>query len=80
MNLKKKTLRKGYHRFWNLYVKTLDKHAPKKTNILRANQRPHISKELRKEMMERSRVKNIANKSKNPIGIIKWKKTKKLTI
>ena len=33
----------------NLYVKTLDKHAPKKTNVVRAIQRPHISKELRKD-------------------------------
>ena len=34
--------------FENNFVSILDKHAPKKTKILRGNQKPHFNKNLRK--------------------------------
>jgi hypothetical protein len=44
----------------------LDKHAPLKTKYLRANNCPHVTKSLRKAIMIRSRLKNIANITKDP--------------
>ena len=60
------------------FVSILDKHAPKKTKILRGNQKPHFNKNLRKQIMIRSRLKNKANKSKNPIDIVKFKRQRNL--
>ena len=42
----------------------MNKHAPFKTKIVRGNDQAHMTKELRKEIMKRSRLKNIYNKSK----------------
>ena len=60
--------------FENNFVSILDKHAPKKTKILRGNQKLHFNKNLCKQKMIRSRFKNKANKSKNPIDIVKFKR------
>lgn len=37
-----------------------------KTKFLRGNNQPHITKELRKAIMLRSKLKNKANRSKDP--------------
>ena len=42
-----------------------DKHATKKTKILRGNRKPHFDKNLRKQVMTRSRLKNKVNRSKS---------------
>ena len=55
-------------------METLDKHAPKKTKIFRGNHKPHINKTLRKAIMKRSQLKNKSNKTKDPKGILKYKK------
>ena len=44
--------------FENTFVTILDKHAPKKTEILRGNQTPYFNKKLRKQIMIRSRLQN----------------------
>ena len=44
------------------FVSILDKHAPRKTKILRGNQKPHFNGNLPKQIMIRSRLKNRANK------------------
>ena len=44
--------------FENNFVSILDKHAPKKTKILRGTQKPSFNKTLRKQIMIRSRLKN----------------------
>ena len=44
-------------------------HAPKKVKILRGNHKPHCNKNLRKAIMKRSRLKNKANRSKDPVDI-----------
>ena len=60
--------------FENNFVYILDKHAPKKTKVLRENEKKHFDKNLRKEMMTRSSLKNKANKSKNPSYMVKFKR------
>ena len=59
--------------FKNNFVSILDKHAPKKTKNLRGNQKSHFNKNLRKQIMIKSCLKNKANKSKNPSDIVKFK-------
>ena len=60
--------------FENNFVLVLDKHAPKKTKILRGN----FNNNLRKQVMIRSYLKNKANKSKSPIDIVKFKRQRNL--
>ena len=66
--------------FENNFVSILDKHVPKKTKILRGNQKSHFNKNLRKQIMIRSRLRNKANMSKNPIDIAKFKQQRNLVI
>ena len=49
--------------FNNELNNTLTYHAPIKTSKVRGNTKPHVNKILRKEIMKRSNLKNIANKS-----------------
>ena len=58
--------------FENNFASLLDKHAPKKTKILRGNQNPRFNKNPLKQIMIRSRLKNKPNKSKNPSDIAKF--------
>ena len=60
--------------FENSFVYNLDKHAPKKTKILRENKKKHFNKNLHKQMTTRSRLRNKANKSKNLSDIVKFKR------
>ena len=64
--------------FEHSFVSILDKHALKKTKILRGNQKTHFNKNLRKQIMIRLRLKNKANQSKNPIDIVKFKSQRNL--
>ena len=59
--------------FENNFALILDKHAAKKTKVLRGNQKPRFNKNFQKQIMIRSRLKNKANKSKNPSHIVKFK-------
>ena len=43
----------------NEFKNTLNDHAPTKTSKVRGNTKPHVNKNLRKEIMKRSNVKNI---------------------
>ena len=52
----------------------LEKHAPTKTKIVRGNDKAHMNKTLRKEIMHRSKLKNIANKTKDTNDIKNYKK------
>ena len=60
--------------FDNILENTLNWHAPVKTKIVRGNNKPHISKSLRKAIMVRSKLKNIANKTGHPDDISKFKR------
>ena len=54
--------------------KILDKHAPYKKATIRGNNKPHVSKEMRKEIMCRTRFKSIANKTRNEEDIRRCKR------
>ena len=64
--------------FENNFVSILDKHPPKKTKVLRGNQKPQLNMNFRDQIMIRSRLKNKANKSKYPIDILKFKRQRNL--
>ena len=51
----------SYEAFETKIVEVLDKHASRKTKLLRGNQKPHLSKKLRKEIMKRSQLKSDIN-------------------
>ena len=44
--------------FENSFVSVLDKHAPKKKKKVRENRKPHFNKNLREQIIIRSRLKN----------------------
>ena len=48
------------------FVRTLNKHAPLKTKVIRGNYKSFIIKNLRKAIMKRSALKKMANISNNP--------------
>ena len=49
--------------FNNEFKSTLNNHAPIKTSNVRGNTKPDVNQNLRKQIMKRSNLKNIANKS-----------------
>ena len=63
--------------FENLFLKTLNKHAPMKTKYIRANNSPFMNKELSKAIMVRSRLRNKSLKLKNTRSYGSLQKTKK---
>ena len=48
----------------SLFMEVLNRHAPLKQRYVRANDQPFVTKELRKEHMKRSRLKNIYLRNK----------------
>ena len=46
----------------------------RKQKLYEGIKKPHFNKNFRKQIMIRSRLKNKANKSKNPIDIAKFKR------
>ena len=62
-----------YDRFENTFKENLDKHAPIKTKIMRANNAPFMNKKLSKAIMNRSRLKNKFHKNPNSVNETKYK-------
>ena len=48
----------NYDTFENIFLQTLDKHAPQKSQVIRANSKPYFSKEMKKATMLRSQLRN----------------------
>ena len=69
-----------YDEFDDVIKQALDKHAPIKTAIHRGNNKPHINKEMRKAIMKRTRLENIANKTKNQDDFQKYKAQRNLVV
>ena len=67
-----------YENYEQNFIKVLNTHAPKKVKILKGNHKPHYKKNLRKAIMKRSRLKNKANRSKDPVDIDNYKKATQL--
>ena len=69
-----------YENYEQNFIKVPNTHASKKVKILRGNHKSHYNKSLRKAIMKRSRLKNKANRSKNPVDIANYKKQRKLVV
>ena len=69
-----------YSEFESILSSIIDKHAPLKSKFLRANNRPHVAKELRKAIMYRSKLKHIATKTKNPEDMKKFRAQRNLAV
>ena len=61
--------------FQNIFLQVLIAHAPVKKKIQRLNNNPFTTKQLRKAIMHRSRLKNVFNKSRTPKTWDSYKKT-----
>ena len=59
---------------------TLEANAPLKTKVVRANNKPHVTKELRKAIMVRTNLKKIANKSGSTQDVRKYKDQRNLVV
>ena len=64
----------SYDAFDNYFTSCLNKHAPKKKKVLRGNEKPYMNKNLRRAIMRRSKLKNKANKTKNHLDVMNYKK------
>ena len=62
-----------YDDFEQIFTSNLNKQAPKKKKWIRGNNKPYINKALHQAIMKRSKLKNKANKIKDPTGIINYK-------
>ena len=70
----------NYITFETIFSNVLDEFAPLETKVLRANNKPHMSKELRKAMMKRTRLSNIANRTKSPGDMANYQKQRNLVV
>ena len=65
-------------KFDKKFLTVLDKHAPRKKNILRANHLSYVSKALRKTTMKRSYLEKLYFKMRTENSLKTYKKQKKL--
>ena len=56
---------KRYGEFEAMFLKKLNKHAPLKKKFLRHSNKPFMTKDLRKQIMVRSKLRNIFNKNQS---------------
>ena len=62
-----------YEVFQNSFEQVLNKHLPLKKKVLRGNHKPWVTKELRKQISIRSRLRNIANQTGDQSDITRFK-------
>ena len=60
--------------FEDVFMNIFNKHVPIKLKYIRANDGPFVDKELRKEIMIRSKLKNIFNREKTDASFLAYKK------
>ena len=65
---------RNYESFENIFIKILDKHAPFKKTIVRANHAPYMTKALRKAIMKRSELESKYFKNRSEENKVKYKK------
>ena len=68
----------NYSSFENVFIDVLNKHAPIKKKVIRANHAPYVTKALRKTIMKRSQLEKIYFKVRTQESFKKYKKQKKL--
>ena len=66
--------------FIDNFVKLLDQYAPIKTKYVRANNKQHVTKELRKQIMLRSKLKHIADSTDKPEDRARYKRQRNLVV
>ena len=71
---------KDYITFEKSFETILEKHAPLKTKFLRGNNQPYMTKDLRKAIMLRSRLKNKANKTKSAEDMARFRKQRNFVV
>ena len=64
----------------NVFVTVSDRHAPRKTKILRRNEKPHVDKNLRKAIIKRFGLKSKASTTKRSKDISDYKKQQNLVV
>ena len=69
-----------YGNFESIFLKTLEANAHTKTKIVRANDKPHMNKDLRKAMRKRATLKKVANNSKREEDVRKYKDQRNLVV
>ena len=63
-----------YNSLETSFQQTLDKHAPFKVKVLRGNNKPFLTKDMRKAIANRSKLKNIANLTNDPMDFERYKR------
>ena len=69
----------GYYHFEVTFLRVLEKHAPMKQKVLRANDKPYMTKVLRKAIMRRATLKSKFLKNKTDDSLKEFKKHKNYT-
>ena len=59
-----------YLKFEKDFIYTLNKHAPKATELFRGSQKSHVKKVLRSAIIKGSGLKNKANETCTAVGIL----------
>ena len=65
-----------YNIFETNFLSLLNKHAPMKQKLVRANQSPYLTKSLRKAMMKRTELRTKYFKNPNSDNLSRFKKQK----
>ena len=70
----------SYDSFEQCFSYKLNEYAPKKTKWVTRNNKSHMNNFLRRAIMERSKLKKTANKTKHPVDIKMYKKQKNYVV
>ena len=70
----------SYEDFHEIFMNTLDIFAPMKKKIVRGNNAPFMTKALSKEIMHRSKLKNLFNKNPNDENKRLYKRQRNLCV
>ena len=65
-----------YSKLTEIYTEVLNRHAPLKKKVIRGNNAPFMTKELRKAIMSKSKAKNNYLKWKSRENFLAYKKAK----
>ena len=71
---------KVYQNFEESFTRVLHAHTPRKTKVLRGNNKLHVNKNLRKAIMKRPAHKQKASRTKQLKDITKYKKQRNLVV
>ena len=69
----------NYTKFEEIFIEVLNKHAPPKKKVFRANHKPYMTKKLRKAIMRRSALENKYYKKKSIDTYMAYKKQRNFT-